>query len=273
MRTPVRRACSRLCGWLADRKLPVALRAPVFKSYARLTGADLSEMRLALEDHPSLSAFFVRRLKPDVRSFPSDADVLPSPVDGRLQAMDTVNAGSVLQAKGRPYPLRELLCGAADDVDLEGGHAWTLYLGPRDYHRIHAPIDCRLSSVHWFPGARYSVNPKVLASRSRVLSVNERCVLRLEDGSAPLFLVCVGALNVGRIRVVGVTPGSDVPPKAVHFARGDELARFEMGSTVVLVSPRGMLAPLEELELGARVRMGEAIGYRRSPPDEGAPKP
>jgi phosphatidylserine decarboxylase len=240
----------------------VFLRAPVFKAYARLFGVDLSEVRLALADHPSLAAFFVRRLEPDARSFPSDAEALPSPVDGVLQASDRVRAGSVLQAKGRPYSLSELLCGAAEDVDLEGGHAWTLYLGPRDYHRIHAPIDCRLSAVHWFAGARYSVHPKVLAKRSRVLSINERCVLRLDGADGPLWLVCVGALNVGRIRVVGVEPGGDVAPPAPRFSRGDELARFEMGSTVVLIAPRGAHAPLEGQQIGARVRMGEVIGYR-----------
>ena len=175
------------------------LRAPVFKAYARLFDVDLSEVRLALADHPSLSAFFVRRLEPDARPFPDDPHALPSPVDCVLQASDPVTAGSVLQAKGRPYPLSELLGGAAQGAELEGGHAWTLYLGPRDYHRIHAPIDCRLSSVHWFPGARYSVNPKELAKRPRVLSINERCVLRLEGDDGPLWLACVGALNVGRI--------------------------------------------------------------------------
>src|SRR5688572_18976541 len=140
MATPLARTCSRLCGWLADRKLPTFLRAPVYRAYARATGADLSELRLALADHPSLGAFFVRRLKDGARSFPADTRLLPSPVDGTVQDLSVIERGSVLQAKGRPYAIEELLGDARAALELEGGHAWTIYLSPRDYHRIHSPV-------------------------------------------------------------------------------------------------------------------------------------
>jgi phosphatidylserine decarboxylase len=259
--TPLRRTASRLIGWISDRRVPRMLRAPIYRGYARVYDVDLGELRLPLEEHPSFTAFFVRRLADGARRFPLDPALLPSPCDGTLQASDPVDSGSILQAKGRPYPVRELLAGADHEVELEGGHAWTIYLSPRDYHRVHAPVDASLSEIRWQPGARYSVAPKVLAARPKVLSINERAVLRLETARGPLFLVMVGALNVGRIRVVGAETGrsgSLEPPR--KFARGDDLARFEMGSTVVLVAPRGGPRPVEGLALGQRIRMGDVIG-------------
>jgi phosphatidylserine decarboxylase len=112
--------------------------------------------------------------------------------------------------------------------------------------------------VRWCPGARYSVAPGVLARRARVLSINERAALRFSTERGPFWLVMVGALNVGRIRVVGVEPGRAGSPR--RFERGEELARFELGSTVVLVAPRTGPKPLATLALARPVRMGEPIG-------------
>ena len=259
MSTPLRSALSHLVGWAADRKLPTALRPGIFRGYARLTGADLSESRGPLEIYPSLGAFFVRRLVDGARPIVGDPDLIASPVDGRFQTICPVQEDTVLQAKGFPYGVRELLAGVGEDLDLEGGHAWTVYLSPRDYHRIHAPESSRLVEARWLGGSRYSVAPAVLEKR-QVLSINERVVLRLECERGPLLLVLVGALNVGRIRVVGVEPQSRAQlGKGREFARGEELARFEMGSTIVLISPPGGLAPLESTRLGEAVRMGEAL--------------
>jgi phosphatidylserine decarboxylase len=253
---------SHAVGWLADRKLPRALRAPLFRAYAACYGVDLGELRLPLAEHPSFAAFFVRRLRPGARPFTEDASALPSPADGRIQAVDRIAAGSLLQAKGRPYEVGELLAGAQAGVELEGGTAWTIYLSPRDYHRVHAPLDGTLADVRWIGGGRSSVKPGVLERRDRVLATNERAVLRLATARGPLFLVMVGALNVGRIRIVGVPEGSAFPGR--KFARGDELARFELGSTVVLIAPPGGPRPVGPAA-GAAVRMGEAIGRWNGP--------
>jgi phosphatidylserine decarboxylase len=264
MATPLRMALSRAVGWAADLKIPTFLRAPIYRTYARGTGADLSEVLLPLDLHPSLGAFFIRRLKPDARPISTDRSLLLSPVDGTVQTACPIERGQILQAKGRSYALGEFLGGVSAGIELEGGFAWTIYLSPRDYHRIHTPEECRLSRVEWFPGARYSVAPKVLERRA-VLSINERAVLRLETAHGPILLVLVGALNVGRIRVVGVNPtqqGSIDPPKP--FARGGELARFEMGSTIVLLVPPGKVAPRPELVQGVSVKMGEPIGTWRA---------
>jgi phosphatidylserine decarboxylase len=260
MMTPLRLCMSHAVGWLADRRIPVALRAPIFRLYARGTGADLSEVRLPLSAHPSLSAFFVRHLLDGARPIDVEPQSLVSPVDGTVQSVCTVESGSILQAKGRSYSLADLCAGAERGLALEGGTAWTIYLSPRDYHRIHAPETCRLRSVHWLPGARFSVAPRVLARRL-VLPINERAILRLDTEHGPLLLVLVGALNVGRIRVVGIDPdrqGEIDPPRA--FARGQELARFEMGSTIVLIAPSGVAAPDLELVPGSSVKLGQPLG-------------
>ena len=260
MSTPLYRAMSRFVGWAADCRIPRPLRAPVYRAYSRLTGADLGEVRLPLDGFASLGQFFVRELSEGARPFSTERADLCSPVDGTIQSLGRVDAGSLLQAKGRTYPLRDLLGGVADRSELDGGFAWTIYLSPRDYHRIHAPESCRLVAAQWVPGTRYSVAPKVL-DRRLVLSINERAVLELDCEHGRLFLVLVGALNVGRIRVVGVDPahaGPLRPPRA--FARGAELARFEMGSTIVLVTPPGCAAPLSGLAPGRHVRLGEPNG-------------
>lgn len=259
--TPLRRGLSLFLGWLADRGIPRPLRAPIFRAYARAYDVNLSEVRLPLEEHPSMGAFFVRRLVDGARPFPADARVFPSPCDGTVQSIDRIERDTILQAKGRSYSVRELLGPVGSDVALDGGHAWTIYLSPRDYHRVHTPVAGSLVEAVWLPGARYSVAPKVLAARPKVFSINERCVMRIETARGPLFYVMVGALNVGRIKVVGVEQASSgrlASPRAL--ALGEELARFEMGSTVILVVPPSGPVPAGELPPGKSLRMGEPIG-------------
>ncbi|MFT7485679.1 MAG: phosphatidylserine decarboxylase [Candidatus Paceibacteria bacterium] len=259
MATPLHMALSHFVGWAADRRVPKSLRGPLYRTYCRITGADYGESRGPLEIYPSLGAFFVRELLPGARPISPDPLEIACPVDGHFQTICPVHKGTVLQAKGRSYGLREMLAGVGEDVEFEGGHAWTVYLSPRDYHRIHSPEDVRLSAARWVDGARYSVAPKVL-ERRQVLSINERVVLRLETERGPLFLVLVGALNVGRMRVVGVEPSANADLGAGKpFSKGAELARFEMGSTIVLISPPGALEPLAGHAEGQAIRMGEPL--------------
>jgi len=252
-------ALSHTVGWFADRWVPPFLRSPLYRTYAALTGADLTEMRGAPRDHASLGAFFVRELREGARAIDPDPRALPSPVDGKVQASAPIAADQVVEAKGRTYPLRELLAGVGEGVALEGGHAFTLYLGPKDYHRIHAPLALKVVAARHLPGRRWSVQPKVLAKRT-VLPVNERVVLQLEAGGQTLFMVLVGALIVGRIRVVGLDrfPTGPISPPLV-FERGAEIGRFEMGSTVVLLTPPGFLDVASAVGEGAAVRLGAPL--------------
>lgn len=260
-----RRGLSRLVGWATDRRVPRFLRGAVYRGFARYAGADLSEVRLAIDDFPSLGAFFVRELKAGSRPLDPDPDALLSPVDGTIQAVCPIERGAVLQAKGRSYTVAALCGGLESGLDLEGGAAWTIYLSPRDYHRIHTPFATQLTAARWIDGDRYSVAPKVLA-RHAVLDVNERCVLRLESARGTVLLVLVGALNVGRIRVVGVEPSyaREAVRPGSRFERGAELARFEMGSTIVLLAPRGVATIAPELVQGLSVRLGMRIGTLES---------
>ena len=257
MATPWKRRLSLTAGWLADRRIPRFLRPVVIGAYCRVTGADPSEAQLAVHGYPSLGAFFVRRLKPGARRIAEDHAVLPSPCDGRVQDLRRIEDDTLLQAKGRAYSVSELVGDPERAARLEGGWAWTIYLSPRDYHRVHAPEAARLLHVEWIDGARHSVAPKVLARRDRVFVDNERAALHLEGERFAYTLVMVGALNVGRIRVVGVEPGRSPAPRtgtgtsphhAPRFERGAELARFEMGSTIVLLLPPGAGVPYEVLQ-------------------------
>jgi phosphatidylserine decarboxylase len=261
-----RRGLSRLVGWATDRRVPRFLRGPVYRGYARFTGADLTEVRLALADFPSLGAFFVRELRSGARPIDTDRAALVSPVDGRVQSVGPIDRGTVLQAKGRTYRVDELAGGLESALELEGGFAWTIYLSPRDYHRIHAPVGATLKAVRWIHGDRFSVAPAVL-DRRRVLDVNERAVLRLESASGTFLLVLVGAMNVGRIRVVGVPPSYAPEPVRpdLRFERGAEIARFEMGSTIVLIAPRAVAVPVADLAPGDTVRLGTRIGHLLRP--------
>lgn len=256
-RTPFRVAMSRALGNLADLRVPRGLRSAVFRAWAATTGSDLSAVLLPIEAHCSLGAFFVRRLSAGERRFPDDPGLIAAPVDGVLQALDAVADGQILQAKGRSYAVRDMLAGMGSEIDLEGGLAITLYLAPRDYHRIHAPTDADLVGVKWIDGTRYSVRPRVLAGRPGVLAGNERAVLHLETRFGPLFLVLVGALNVGRIRIVGV-PYQGSLSNALRFRQGDEFARFEMGSTVVALLPKSV-DPIPTLSVGLPIRMGNSL--------------
>jgi phosphatidylserine decarboxylase len=252
----LRLGSSRLMGWLADRRVPGPLRPVVYGSYCRMSGADPREAELESSAYPSLGAFFVRRLKPGLRKLDPDPGVWGSPCDGTVQALDRVSRGSLIQAKGHAYRLAELL--GADERGFEGSWAWTLYLSPRDYHRVHVPVASRLVGVRWIRGERRSVAPRLLERRAGILSTNERAVLTLEAEAGEYVLVMVGALNVGRIRVVGVDPGGSPPASLPSFDRGSELARFEMGSTVVLIAPSGKVVPLGPAQ-GDRVRLHEPI--------------
>ncbi len=251
---------SRLVGRLADSRIPVLLRRPLLGGFARAVGADLDECLLPLAAHPSLAAFFVRRLASSARPIAVDAQVLVSPCDGRIQETGTVERGTLLQAKGHRYELTELTGGLASARDWEGASAWTIYLSPKDYHRVHAPETARLVETRWIAGRHESVAPSVL-SRRLVLPRNERCAMELETARGTLLLVMVGARNVSRIRVVGVEPGvSGRIAEARLFERGEELARFELGSTVVLIAPPGRARHSPALVPGRAVRLGEPIG-------------
>lgn len=223
--------------------------------------------------YPSFNAFFTRALRGDARPVADDISSIACPVDGRVSQAGQIAGDRIFQAKGRDYSLRELLGGDADLAErFQGGEFATLYLSPRDYHRIHMPLDGRLTETLYVPGRLFSVAPHTVRSVPRVFARNERLVALFDTDAGPMAMILVGALFVACIETVWagvVTPPhgyrirrqdftASFPP--VQLARGAEMGRFNMGSTVILLFGKQRVAWTRELTADQPVRMGERIG-------------
>lgn len=264
-----RKLASRALGRLERMPIPRSLRAAVYGAYVRRYGVDLAEAAEPLETHRSLNAFFTRRLKPGLRPVDADPRSVVSPVDGRVAALGAIDRGRLVQAKGLDYSLEALVRLPELAASLVGGVYATLYLAPGDYHRIHAPVAGEAIYAVHVPGTLWPVNDAAARGVRDLFVKNERVVTAIESRGGVAALVKVGAFNVGSIRVeydaaVGRARGpryrAYVAPRA--FAKGEEIARFEMGSTVIVLLPRGYeLVP--SLRAGARVRLGEPIARAR----------
>jgi phosphatidylserine decarboxylase len=270
-RARVGAAYSALVGWGAGKPLPSRLRGLAYRAFARAVGANLDEVELALGGYPSLGDFFARRLRHGAREVDTAPSAIISPCDGVLAARGTAVAGALVQAKGRTYQLAELVADGELAARLTGGPYATIYLSPRDYHRVHAPLDARVEGYDYLPGALWPVNPRVAARRDGLLVRNERVVIRLNAGPhGRVALVMVGAAGVGNIRLAPVFGAGDSAdwraagePRRVELTgatvrRGDELGAFRLGSTVVLVFEPG--AAQLAGEVAERVRFGQRIG-------------
>jgi phosphatidylserine decarboxylase len=262
---------SRLVGWLARIEQP-AMKDLLIRSFMRLFHV---EMQDAVEPeptaYPTFNAFFTRELKPGARALPEDPAALACPVDGTVSECTRLEDGKMLQAKGFRYDLARLLGGEAPDALLRGSFA-TIYLAPYNYHRIHAPTDGRLVEMRYLPGQLFSVNGATVSAVPRLFTRNERVACLFETGFGPMAFVMVGALNVGSIATVWaseVAPALDRQamswrypedgPGSVRLARGQELGRFNMGSTVIVVLPEGGPRFAPHFTAGARVRVGEVL--------------
>jgi phosphatidylserine decarboxylase len=170
---------SEVVGWGARRTLPTALRASAYAAFARSVGADLSEVELPLDSYPSFGAFFSRALRPGAREIEEEPTAWVSPCDGRVLAKGDLDGG-VLEAKGRGFHLDALVVDAHLAKSLAGGEFVTIYLSPRDYHRVHAPCAARLVAVHYVPGTLFPVNPLLVENVEQIFARNERLVLELE---------------------------------------------------------------------------------------------
>jgi phosphatidylserine decarboxylase len=220
--------------------------------------------------YPSFNAFFTRALKPDARPLAGGARDLVSPVDGTLSQLGTVSAGQLLQAKGMHYTAGALLADDAAAARYEGGGFACIYLAPYNYHRIHMPLEGCLTATRYVPGRLYSVNAGTTRIVPELFARNERVVCEFDTGLGPLAVVMVGALFVGSIETVFA--GEVNPPRmrgglVSHietgigrtFARGEELGRFNMGSTVVLLLGHRATRFAERLGPGSTLRLGQAL--------------
>ena len=224
----------------------------------------------------SFNAFFTRALRDDARPFVNAAGSIASPVDGRVSQAGKIDGDRIFQAKGRDYSLLELLGGDTDLAErFQDGEFATLYLSPRDYHRIHMPLTGRLTETVYVPGRLFSVAPHTVRSVPRVFARNERLVALFDTEAGPMAMVLVGALFVSCIETVWsgvVTPphGYQIrrqnftgTPDPIQLARGEEMGRFNMGSTVILLYGKQRVDWVRELTAGQPLRMGEQIGQLR----------
>lgn len=263
---------SRVAGRLADNDRTPALKNRVIKWFIGRYGVDMSE---AAESDPeaysSFNAFFTRALKPGARPLADGEKTLISPVDGAISQLGQVTDDRVFQAKGQSFSLNELLGGDEQiTAPFEGGAFSTIYLSPRDYHRIHMPIAGTLRQMIHIPGKLFSVNPVTAENVPNLFARNERVTCIFDTEAGPMAMVLVGAMIVGSVetRWAGVVvPGSkSVTTTRYHgeqapsFSRGEEMGRFRLGSTVILVMPQGAVTWNPDQVAGKTVRLGEAFG-------------
>jgi len=241
------------------------------------------EMQDAVETEPtaygSFNEFFTRALRPGTRPVDPDPRAVVSPVDGTVSEAGTLSADRLLQAKGHEYSLRALLAGKpAWERSFAGGTFATIYLAPYNYHRIHMPMGGELRESFYVPGRLFSVNQTTARLVPGLFSRNERVVCGFDSSGMPWALILVGALNVGSMatvwhgdvtprkhREVTALPVTDVLAPTV-LAKGAEMGRFNMGSTVILLFPPGAAEWQSSLATGRELRMGERIGTLREWP-------
>lgn len=258
---------SRAMGWAADLRLPSPLLRGWIRAWVRAYRVDLSEIDEPLDSFRTFNAFFVRALKPGAR--PLEGAAVVSPSDSRLHALGALPAdGRLEQIKGRSYSVAALLGSQQEAQRYQRGVHATLYLSPAMYHRVHVPVDGHVVGYRYVPGRLYPVNALAVRNVEGLFAVNERVVVHIEsERHGPVAVVLVGATNVARItlafaelRTNAGRPATDVrlaEPLAVR--RGDELGRFNLGSTVVLLIGDRHLRPAAGREPGSLVRMGQAL--------------
>ncbi|AOV17226.1 phosphatidylserine decarboxylase [Acidihalobacter aeolianus] len=275
-------AISRIIYGLTRIRSPLA--ASVIRSFVRAYDVDLSDaIQSDPKAYPSFNAFFTRALRPDARPLDPAGDAVASPVDGTVSALGGIYEDRIFQAKGRDYSLAELLAGEPAARAYRGGSFATLYLSPRDYHRIHMPLDGTLTHMTYVPGRLFSVAPHTVATVPRLFARNERVIAHFDTPAGPMAVVMVGAINVAAIETVWaglVTPPAgrhvceldypDTGERSVRLARGEELGRFNMGSTVILLFAPGAVAWLPSLETGSSIRMGQRLATNTAQHDSGS---
>ncbi len=230
------------------------------------------------ESYSSFNTFFTRELSPEARPITLDDHTILCPVDGAVSQIGNINKinnmDTIIQAKGKSYTLKDLL--VIDELVnmFDGGMFATLYLSPKDYHRIHMPISGQLSRMIYVPGKLFAVNSHTVRVVNSVFARNERVITIFNTDIGPMAMVMVGALNVGSMETVWagqITPEKDriindtqYSDTDVKLTQGQEMGRFNMGSTVILLFPIDVIQWSEEMIAEKVIVMGESIGRIKS---------
>ena len=247
------------------------LKNLLIRTISKLAGINVDEaLSTDRNDYASFNAWFTRTLKPGARTFDQDPLAFLSPCDGRISETGTLQENSILQAKGKDYSLQDLLANDPVCAQLANGYFSTIYLSPKDYHRIHMPLTGRLQRMIHVPGRLFSVAPYTVRQVPRLFARNERVISIFDTDSGPLVMVLVGAMLVSSTETVWageVTPSknkdvtvTDYPDDDISLAKGAEMGRFNMGSTVILLMPSGSVDGLTGLGAGDAVLVGQKLG-------------
>lgn len=265
-------ALTRVVYWLTRQNSK--LTPWVIAKFAASFNVDMKDaVEPDLKSYPTFNAFFTRALKPTARPIAEGSSEIASPADGRISAIGDIHEARIFQAKGRDYSLLSLLGGDGIATErLGNGRFTTIYLSPRDYHRLHMPIAGKLIKQTHVPGRLFSVGPHTVRALPDLFARNERVIAQFETDHGLMALVLVGAMNVAAIETVWdglVTPPqrSSISTKTYHdqsvmLDKGQEMGRFNMGSTIIVLleNPAAWRA---DMQAGDAVRMGQFLGQIR----------
>ncbi|TFW10544.1 phosphatidylserine decarboxylase [Oxalobacteraceae bacterium OM1] len=266
-----KQALTQLAGRLASAQ-GGRLTPRLIRWFAKKYGVDMNEAHNPdLGSYASFNDFFTRALREGARPI-ADADFV-CPVDGAISQCGIIEHDQIFQAKGHRYSTTALVGGDAQlAASFDHGSFATLYLSPRDYHRIHMPCDAKLQRMIYVPGALFSVNPTTARGVPGLFARNERVVCVFDSAFGPFVLVLVGATIVGSMATVwhGVVNASrqgrirewDYRDQDIVLKKGEEMGRFLLGSTVVMLFPKGVLEFNPAWVAERSIRMGEAMGVK-----------
>lgn len=261
---------SRLVGKLAETRV-FWLKNLLIERFIKQYGVDMSEAQE--EDHQyyaSFNEFFTRPLKPDARPICDGEDEIACPADGSISQLGDIRDGRIFQAKGHHYDLFRLLGGNNEDaLPFRNGRFATIYLSPRDYHRVHMPLDGTLLATHYIPGQLFSVNQTTAENVDSLFARNERLVCLFDTTAGPMAVILVGAMIVAGIETMWSGQVAPPPrtvqsqrfdtPLLVSLKKGEELGRFKLGSTVIVLFGENVIDFLPAFDAGTQTRMGEAL--------------
>jgi|TARA_R110001583_G_scaffold190962_1_gene355681 phosphatidylserine decarboxylase len=261
---------SRCVGWLAGCEVSW-IKNPLIRAFIKQYDVNMAEAkRQTAEEFSCFNDFFTRELLTGARTVALEDNVITSPADGAVSQLGPIKAGRVFQAKGQDYSLVELLGGDEERAQpFQEGEFATIYLSPKDYHRVHMPITGTLREMIYVPGDLFSVNQTTAENVPRLFARNERVVAIFDTARGPMAMVLVGAMIVAAIETIWhglVTPPKREKrvarygiPENITIEKGDEMGRFLLGSTVILCFPKDTMHWLETQTAGTPLRMGEAI--------------
>lgn len=260
-------AISRIIFKLTRIKSPLVPKAVMMFSNAFKVNLD-EAVNPDPKSYDTFNEFFTRALKPELR--PVSSSKICSPVDGTISQSGNIVDGMLMQAKGINYNLEQLVGGNPDRANLyKNGQYITIYLSPKDYHRIHMPCTGKLVEQTHIPGRLFSVAKHTVNTIKGIFARNERVIATFDTDYGPMAMILVGAINVAAIETVWA--GLITPPKGeaitsknyrtkdITLEKGEEMGRFNMGSTVILLFAEGAPGLSEELEVDQRLVMGEAL--------------